>query len=407
MFDVLRFPANGVTEEELSERAKRFGALLKSSDIPLAIIGYNPDLFYFTGSIQQGVALITQEGETVYLVRKDPDRARVESPLKQVEPFKRFREIREGVKRLMGKIPPRIALPLDVLPASLYLKFKALFPGASIVDGAKPVRTCRMLKSPFEVSLIQKGIYIYDAVIREMPVLIQEGMSEAEAEAALIHAMRQRGHPGGVRMRGWNQEGINGYLYAGETAAIPSFLDAPLGGVGLTPAFPIGGGIRKIQRDEPLIFDASPGADGYISDQTRTAVIGKLPPRLEEAYRIAVQMIHRFEAEASPGEAVADWYRRLKDMAERAGLEGHFMGAGKKRVRYVGHGIGIELNEWPVLGEGLPWHLTPGMVLAVEPKFVFPGQGAVGLENDYLVTERGIRRLSITGDNIVTCPDSG
>ena len=407
MIDTGSLPVSGVTGEELADRARRLGLLLKQKEVPLAIVGYNPDLYYFTGSIQQGYALITQEGETSYLVRKDVDRARVESPLGRIEAFSRFREIKNAVKRLAGKVPAKLALTLDVIPAALYLRFRDLFQGCEIADGSALVRSCRMIKSPFEVDRIRKGIEIYDETVRQMPRLVRAGMTEAEAEAALIHVMRRLGHPGMVRMRGWNQEGINGYLYAGESAAVPSFLDAPLGGVGLTPAIPIGGGVRKIERDIPLIFDASPGDGGYVSDQTRTAVIGTLPPDLTEAYHLTVEMIQRFEAEATPGDAVGDWFVRLEKMADRAGLVEYFMGVREKRVRYIGHGIGLELNEWPVLGENLPWRLEPGMVLAIEPKMVFPGKGAVGLENDYLVTETGVTRLSVTGDGVVLFNGTG
>ena len=404
MIDAFSLPISEVTREELRERAGRLAQFLREEAIPLAIMGYNPDLFYFTGSTQAGYALVTQEGETVYLVKKDPERARIESPLETLIPYRRFREIREAVRDLMGTIPRRIAMPLDVVPTDLFLRFKDLLDRTHIVDGTEFIRSCRMIKSPFEVRQIQRGIEIYHRVVQQMPRLISEGMSEAEAEGILIFAMRREGHQGLVRMRGWNQEGINGYLYAGESAAVPTFLDAPLGGVGMTPAVALGGGRRRIGRNEPIVFDASPGVGGYVSDQTRTAVFGSLPSTLQAAYHMTVEMIQRFESEARPGDAVADWFSRMEGMARDAGFVDHFMGYGDKRVRYMGHGIGLELNEWPVLGKGLPWRLASGMVVAVEPKMVYPGLGAVGLENDYLITETGVKRLSVTDDDIVYLP---
>ncbi len=407
MIDPSLLPRSSVTRRELQDRADRLASYLKGEGIPLAIVGYNPDLFYFTGSIQAGYVLITQEGETVYLVKKDPERARIESPLERVVPYRRFREIKEAVRSLLGRMPRRVTLPLDVVPTDLFLRFKDLLDRAHIVDGAGFIRSCRMIKSPFEVSQIQAGIEIYHRIIRQMPHLISPGMTEAEAEGILLLAMRREGHQGVVRMRGWNQEGINGYLYAGPDAAVPTFLDAPLGGVGMTPAVAMGGGQRRIGRNEPIVFDASPGVGGYVSDQTRTAVAGTLPDRLKEAYRCTLDMIRRFEAEARPGDGVGDWFLKMEDMARKAGFLEHFMGYGDRRVRYVGHGIGIELNEWPVLGKGLSWRLAPGMVVAVEPKMVFPDVGAVGLENDYLITEAGAERLSVTDDTIVYLPEAG
>ena len=328
----------------------------------------------------------------------------MESPLEQVVEYRRFGEIKEAVRKLMGKMPDKVALSLDVVPTNLFLRFKELLDRAHIVDDSLFIRSCRMIKSSFEVEQIEKGIKIYDGTIRKMPKLVLEGMTEAEAEAALILEMRRQGHQGLVRMRGWNQEGISGYLYAGKGAAIPSFLDAPLGGVGMTPAVAIAGGAHRIARDEPIVFDASPGVGGYVSDQTRTAVMGKLSSELEKAYSVAEEMLQRFESEAKPGDLCGDWFRIMEGMAQRAGLAEHFMGYGENRARFVGHGIGLELNEWPVLGKGQSQPLEPGMVVAVEPKMVFPDVGAVGLENDYLVTETGIRRLSVTNDEVIYLP---
>ena len=401
MIDASLLPLSGITREELKERAKRLGETLREKGITLAIVGYNPDLFYFTGSIQQGFALITQEGEVVYLVRKDHERALIESPLETIMPFKRFKEIKGTIKQLMGRVPGTIALSFDVIPTALFFRFKDLLNHVDFVDGSSLIRSCRMAKSPFEIRNIQEGIGIYDKVIKQMPLLIREGMTEAEAEETLILAMRRYGNQVRVRMRGWNQEGISACICAGRGAAVPTFLDAPMGGVGMTPAVAMGGGIQKIGRDEPIVFDAGPGVNGYVSDQTRTAVLGRLPSRLEKAYRVTVDMVHRFEAEAKPGDACSDWFLKLESMSREVGLEDYFMGYKERRAKYVGHGIGLELNEWPVLGKGLPWRLEPGMVIALEPKMVFPEVGAVGLENDYLVTEMGVKRLSVTSDEIV------
>jgi Xaa-Pro aminopeptidase len=401
MIDSDLLPESGVTRDELSQRAKRFAEFLKQEQIPLSIVGFSPDLFYFTGSIQFGYVLITAEGETVYLVKKDPERARIESPLDTVIPFSRFQEIGEAVRKLIGRMPKTVGLSLDVVPTNLFLRFKDLLDRAHIVDDSKLIRSCRMIKSPFEIDRIRQGIEIYDKVILEMPDLIHVGMTEAEAEETLILALRRHGHQGMVRMRGWNQVGLDGYLYAGKCAAVPTFIDAPLGGVGMTPAVATRGGRYKIAKDEPLVFDASPGVGGYMSDQTRTVVFGALSPRPMEAYTVAVEIIHRFEAEAKPGDLCGDWFDKMTAIAQKAGFEDNFMGYREKRAKFVGHGIGLELNEWPVLGKNMPWRLEPGMVLAVEPKIVFPEIGVVGLENDYLVTKTGVSRLSVTDDAII------
>ncbi len=401
MIDPELLPLSGFSRAVFLERAKKLGRVLAQNDIPLAIIGYNPDLYYFTGSIQQGFVLITAEGRQAYLVRKDFERARIESPLEDIRPLRNFKGLKEGIVALLGRYPERLALSFDVVPVALYNRLRAVFTDVIFVDGAGLIRSLRMIKDKGEIDSIRKGIAIYDRVINNLPDLIHEGMTEAEAEATLILAMCRLGHQSRTRMRGWNQEAINGYVYTGRNAAVPSFLDAPLGGVGANPAVAMGGGAAVIQRDEPVIFDASPGVNGYVSDQTRTFVVGALPEKLKDAYHVTSDMIAAFEAGAAPGDACEDWFYKLERMADKAGLVENFMGYDQKRVPYVGHGIGLELNDWPVLGKKTAWRLEPGMVLALEPKMVFPESGAVGLENDYLVTDTGVERLSITDDTLI------
>ena len=101
-----------------------------------------------------------------------------------------------------------------------------------------------------------------------------------------------------------------------------------------------------------------------------------------------------------PGTIWEDLYLLALDKAEQAGLSEHFMGMGRDRVRFVGHGVGLELDEMPVFAKGLKQELEPGMVFALEPKFVFP-EGAVGIENTHLVTESGVETLTRADTDIV------
>jgi len=72
------------------------------------------------------------------------------------------------------------------------------------------------------------------------------------------------------------------------------------------------------------------------------------------------------------------------------------MGFGEGQVKFVGHGLGLEIDEFPLIAPGFVQELAEGMVIALEPKFVFPGKGVVGLEDDYLVTPSGVERLTLT-----------
>jgi Xaa-Pro dipeptidase len=197
-----------------------------------------------------------------------------------------------------------------------------------------------------------------------------------------------------VRMRSFNQEIYWGYLVSGPDSAEPSFIDTTTGGRGVSVAFPSGAGLRGIGRHEPVLFDMVGVVDGYNSDQTRTLSLGPLSDRLDKAYRICLEILHTLEEMIGPGACTGDLYLRAEKLAAAHGLGDHFMGWGNRRPVFCGHGIGIELDELPVLMKGNKAPRLPGMVFTIEPKFIFPGLGSVGVEDNFAVTETGGMKLT-------------
>jgi Xaa-Pro dipeptidase len=187
---------------------------------------------------------------------------------------------------------------------------------------------------------------------------------------------------------------MNGYVLSGANACTISFGDTPLCGLGATHAIAQGSSSKKIKRNEPIVIDYGGGYNGYVTDETRTFVIGKLKAHLERAHQVARSIIEDMESSAKPGDLATDLYERAKAIAAEEGLDPYFMGHGEGQVAFVGHGIGLEVNEWPIIGRGFRRPLEPGMVFAFEPKFVFPDEGAVGIETDYIVREDGLERVT-------------
>jgi Xaa-Pro aminopeptidase len=202
-------------------------------------------------------------------------------------------------------------------------------------------------------------------------------------------------------MRGWNQEMTYAHVLSGDSGSVVSFLNSPHGGSGNTPAMAQGASSRRIRKNEPVGIDYGVGINGYLADQFRTFVIGSLPSDLEKAHRCSGQIHDLFAREARPGVSCAHLYTMARDFAVRAGLGEYFMGHGEGQVRFIGHGFGLEIDEFPVIAPGFEEALAPGMVLALEPKFVFPGKGVVGMEDDYLVTQSGVERLTLTGQTLI------
>jgi len=231
-------------------------------------------------------------------------------------------------------------------------------------------------------------------------------MTEIEAESHLIELGRRRGHQGLTRMRAWNQDMVNACVLSGNSGSVLTHLDVSVIGPGISPAFPQGSSFNLIERDVPIQIDFSIAYNGYITDGARTYVIGSLPPKLMEAYEAALEIRDEMGKIAKPGVPCSDLYHLCSQIVKRRGLEDYFIGTKKNQAPFVGHGIGLEIDELPLLARGFSQPLETGMVFAFEPKFIFPEIGAVALEDDYAVTEDGIEKLTHTEDNIIVIGES-
>jgi len=377
---------------------------LRAHNVDGMIVTQNVDLYYFTGSMQAGYACIPAEGEPVFFVRRSVARAREESSVR-VEPLDSMRSLAE---RLAGAYPPlradaspTLATEFDVLPVREMQRLEKALPHVRWVDGSNWVREIRMIKSSDEIAVIRRAAALVNEAFEHAAARARAGMPEFELMANIEHYMRLRGHLGFMRMRSYNQELITGMVAAGAAAAMPTYFDGPAGGQGLSPASPQSSGMRPIGRNEPILVDIGCCIDGYVIDQTRTMVIGELPPDLMRAYDVAVQILRAVEAKLKPGAICEDLYIDALKQAANAGLGDHFMGYGEDRVKFLGHGIGLEIDEFPVLARGFAYALQPGMVIAIEPKFTFPGRGVVGIENSYLITESGFEKLTFAREGVV------
>lgn len=379
-----------VPREEINRRIEAFCERMRRKGIDIALIFQNVDLYYLSGTVQKGYLIVARDGESLLWIQRDPERARWESPL-EVKPAQGLGEILETPFLKGAKT---VGLEFDVLPVGIYLRLKGMMEGVEFVDISPEILALRARKSPYELEQMRKASSITAEVLKRAKELLRPGMAELELDALLQAEGRKRGHHGWLRMRGLNQEMAPVAVLSGPNGGVSSYVDAPLKGLGTTPAIGYGTSNRLIGRDEPVIVDYGAGYNGYVTDETRTYVIGSLPPRLEEAYGVALEILDFFEGHARPGVIAKNLYLEARKIAERRGFGDHFMGFGKGQVRFVAHGIGLEINEWPVIAHGREEELQEGMVFALEPKFVFPGQGAVGVEVDYVVTQRGLERLN-------------
>lgn len=392
--------------DEHVRRRQRLQERMRESGIDGFLVTQNVDMFYFTGSIFIGYVFIPAEGESVSYVRRSLSRAKEECRAGSVEALGSLRRFGD---QLTGDFPqvfknnpaPVIATEFDVLPVQVFERLKHSLSQVQWKDGSVLIREIRMIKSDDEIAKIRKAAETVHQVFERALARLREGMKEIEWLAMMEHDLRLQGHLGIMRMRGYNQELVTGFLVSGEAAARPSLFDGPAGGEGLGPASPLGAGWKTINRNEPILADVGCCIDGYVIDQTRTVVIGELPDELDRAYRLSESILKETEQLLKPGAVCEDLYEHALEIARKANLEQHFMGYGQDQVKFLGHGIGLEVDEYPVLARKFAYRLEPGMVIAIEPKFTFPGRGVVGIENSYLITENGFEVLNVTPGGLI------
>ena len=387
---------------ELDLRIKNLQAYLIQNDIDAALVLQRVDLFYFSGTFQQGSLYIPSSGDPLLMVHKSSERARAESGIEQILHLKSPRKIPGLLKANGYPLPRKLGLELDVLPTNMYFNYQRLFQGADLVDLSQPIRLMRAVKSTHEINIMRRAAELSDQVAGHVPTILREGMSELELAGKVEAKARKLGHQGVVRMRLWGGEMFYGHLMSGPTAAAPSYLASPTGGVGASPAIAQGPGYRTIQRHEPVLVDYVFAYNGYLSDHTRIFSLGSLPQKLVDAQSAMLQVQEMVKKSATPGVPSGAIYELALAKAAELGYADHFMGAaGKERIRFVGHGIGLEVDEYPFLAAGQDLPLQEDMTIALEPKLIFPGEGVVGIENTHVVTQDGLKQMGSFEEEII------
>jgi Xaa-Pro aminopeptidase len=383
--------------EELYSRIGRLQKLLVGSGIDGALIVQKADLFYFAGTCQNAHLLIPGKDEPTLIVKKSLKRAQQESRIGKITPGD-FHMVSKAVASAFNRTG-RLGLEMDVVPANLFLKYKSSFSPLEVVDVSKLIRETRAIKSAYEIERMKESARLNNVMFSEIERILREGMTEVELAGELESIYRKNGHQGAIRMRGFNQEIFYGHLMSGWNLSYSSFFDGPTGGTGLNPSYPQSAGFKKICRNEPIMVDYVGVYNGYMVDQARIFAIGTLPDKLVETHEVALRIKRQIAQEGLPGANGKDLYDTASKIAAEAGCEQYFMGCGDP-VGFIGHGIGIELDELPVIAKNLNVILKPGMTFALEPKFIFPEIGAVGIEDTFVVAESGLEQITYFDESI-------
>lgn len=388
---------------ELEYRCRSLQDRMVGAGLDAVIVAQNADLFYFAGTIQTGNLYVPAQGQPLYMVRRDAARARMESGLKEVVPFSSPRDIPKILAEYGYPVPARIGLELDVLPVNFFERYRKIFPDAAFVDATPLIRLVRMKKSKYEIHCMMDAANQVDKVYRRACEVIREGMTDIELAAELEYVARREGHLGLIRMRVFNGEMLFGHTFSGTDSAVPAYTDTPLGGIGPSPSFGQGASYKPIGRNEPIVIDFAGSYDGYLVDQTRIFSLGSLSDRLRRGYDDMLKVQQLMVDLAPQRPTWGALYNECLELAINLGYADSFMGARESQVSFIGHGLGVEIDEYPFIARGFDeMVMEPGMAFAFEPKVVFPGEGAVGIENTfYLADDGSLKRLTRSPDELV------
>lgn len=389
-----------IPQLEIETRIAKLQKILVRQQLDGALLLWNSDIFYFTGTKQNSYLFVPQSGDPVLMVKRGLDRGIAESFVKDIVSIKSPKEIpsiiaTHGITNLT-----KIGTELDVMPVNLYNFYGKIFDQIEFSDISPAIKQIRAVKSAYEVNIIRQALKIMDEAFFLVPSLLREGMTEIELAALFEAELRKRGYAGVCKMRAFNQSFFYGNVCSGKSGISPSFFDGPVGGTGVSLSDPQGAGWKIINKNEPIYIDYTCIYQGYTGDQTRMFCMGDLPEKLKKAYNDAVFIKNEAVKSMHPGVLAEEPHILALKLAEELGYKDNFMGYKNNQVKFLGHGLGLELDELPIVAKGIKTKIVTGMTFALEPKFVFP-EGAIGIENSFVMTENGPECLSITAEDII------
>jgi Xaa-Pro aminopeptidase len=386
--------------EEIENRLSRIRAAMEKNEEGAFLVVQKMNIYYLTGMTQDSLLFVPLEGKPLLMVKRELERAKVESPLKQIVALKSIRDIPTLIQNHYGKHLKSLGLELDVLPVKDYFNFQELFPNTRFIDASPILRETRKIKSSFEIDLMRKAGEIGKEVYQEAKKILKKGMTEIEFGGLLEAVAKKYGHEGLLRVRSLNYEAYTWHVLSGVTGGIVSQSDSPMGGIGLSPAFPVGASLKKMGTHEPILVDFGTCFHGYQADETRMFSIGKMRQKFIDAYNACKEIHDAVLEETRPGADCEAIFLKTVRLAEKLGYKDNYLGPPGLQTRFIAHGIGLELNELPFIAQGQSYPLEEGMTFAVEPKIVFTGEGSVGLENTVVVTEKGYKILTPVSQKI-------
>lgn len=382
-------------QPELKLRRDKIRVLMAQQEIDAALITCNVNLIYTYGRVVSGY---------LYLPLNAPARLFIKRPNniegEHIHSIRKPEQLPDLLKECGLPLPAKLMLEGDELSYTEYTRLVACFPETTVVNGTPLIRKARSVKTNIEIEMFRRSGIAHTKAYEQIPSVYRPGMTDRQLSIEIERLMRLEGCLGIFRTFGQSMEIFMGSLLAGDNATAPAPYDFALGGEGLDPSIPIGANGALLQPGQSFMVDMGGNFYGYMGDMSRVFSIGKLPEKAYAAHQTCLDVQAAVIEKAKPGAVCEDLYNTAIDIVTKAGFADYFMGVGQK-AKFIGHGIGLEINEAPVLAPRMKQELEPGMVFALEPKIVLPGVGPLGIENSWVVTADGVEKLTLCKEEII------
>ncbi len=393
--------AKELSKEELAQRLKKFCTKMacKNSDWDTAVFVSKINQYYFTGTMQDGLLVIKRDGNAVYFVRRSYERALDESPFENISPMKSYKDAACVIGTDLGKT----YIESEIMTIAILERVQKYFTISALGSLDKTVLAVRAVKTAYELTAIEEAGRLHnELMLTVIPSLLREGMSETDLSVALLEKMYDCGFHGATRFQMFQTDLGIGQIGFGTSSLYPTFFDGPGGSHGLSAAVPLmGSRERKLKAGDTIFIDIGFGIKGYNSDKSQAYIFGAKPTEeMTGVQRACIDIEKQTAALLIPGAHPSDVYSTVM-----GGLSDHFkrnfMGFGNRQVKFLGHGLGLHVDEFPVIAQGFDDPIEENMVFAIEPKKGIKDVGLFGVEDTYIVTKNGAKCVTGGGRDII------
>ncbi len=374
-------PARGFPRAEFEGRAERARRFMTEAELDALFVTSEQHVRYFTGFDSQfwasptrpWFAVLPREGGPVAVIPEIgvPGMARTwvedirswPAPRPEDDGVSLLAHVLSEVPRRFGRIGAELG-PETVLrmPVNDFFRVRDAISPLEFADATPVLRRLRGVKSPAEVEKIRHVCQLVSAAFEALPEKLALGDTEWQACRRMRVDVLERGADGSPYMMGMS--GPGGY-----------------------DNIVMGPGDRAIGDGDILIIDTGTTFAGYFCDFDRNFAFGQPSDDARRAHDVVYRATDAGIAAARPGATTTDLWRAMTEVLEAGGSAGNNLGR-------LGHGLGLQLTEWPSNRPGDDTPLVPGMVLTIEPGMEFlPGRMMVHEEN-IVVTEDGCELLT-------------